>query len=61
MTVKELKKALAGVSDDKKVLVEKLDINGDPIRGASPSDFVQAFPVFKTEELEKTFALGIFQ
>ncbi len=53
-TVGELKKILDSVSDDKVLLVERLDINGEPVRKGD-----RCFHVDRTEELKTTFALGI--
>ena len=54
MTVGELEKLLAKIKDkSKKILIEKLDINGDPVRGH------RCWDVDRTEELKQTFAMGI--
>ena len=55
MTVGELEKLFANVKDKNKViLVEKLDIDGEPRRNGA-----RCFHVDRTEELKTTFALGI--
>ena len=54
MTARELKDLLDPIPDEKIILVERLDINGDPIRNGD-----RCFPIDRFEELKHTVALGI--
>ena len=54
MTVKELKEILDPIGDEKIVLIERLDINGEPRRKGD-----RCFNIDRAEELKTTVALGI--